>query len=34
VPLHSEKVGVWCALSPLWIIGPIFPRNRELWLIH
>jgi hypothetical protein len=24
VPLHSEKVGVWCALSPPRIISPIF----------
>ena len=24
VPLHSEKVGVWCAVSPRRIIGPIF----------
>jgi hypothetical protein len=24
VPLHSEKVGVWCAISPLQIIGPLF----------
>jgi hypothetical protein len=24
VPLHSEKVGVWCALRPRRIIGPIF----------
>jgi hypothetical protein len=24
VPLHSEKVGVWCALSPRRITGPIF----------
>jgi hypothetical protein len=24
VPLHSEKVGVWCARSPRRIIGPIF----------
>jgi hypothetical protein len=23
-PLHSEKIGVWCALSRRWIIGPIF----------
>jgi hypothetical protein len=23
-PLHSEKVGVWCAVSPRRIIGPIF----------
>jgi hypothetical protein len=24
VPLHSEKVGAWCALSLRQIIGPIF----------
>jgi hypothetical protein len=24
VPLHSEKVGVWCALNPRRIIGLIF----------
>ena len=23
-PLHAEKVGVWCAISRLRIIGPIF----------
>jgi hypothetical protein len=24
VPLHDEKVGVWCAVSGRRIIGPIF----------
>jgi hypothetical protein len=24
VPLHSEKVGVWCAVSARRIIGPLF----------
>jgi len=24
VPLHSEKTGVWCAISRRHIIGPIF----------
>jgi len=24
VPLHSEKIGVWCGLSRRRIIGPIF----------
>jgi hypothetical protein len=24
VPLHSEKVGVWCAVSPRRITGPVF----------
>ncbi|PNF43794.1 hypothetical protein B7P43_G09755 [Cryptotermes secundus] len=24
VPLHSEKLGVWCAVSPRRIIGPLF----------
>jgi hypothetical protein len=24
VSLHSEKVGVWCAVSPRRIIGPLF----------
>ena len=23
-PLHSEKIGVWCAMSNQRIIGPIF----------
>jgi hypothetical protein len=27
VPLHSEKVGVWCAVSPRRIIGSIFFHN-------
>jgi hypothetical protein len=27
VPLHSEKVGVWCSLSPRRITGPIFSHE-------
>jgi hypothetical protein len=26
-PLHSEKIGVWCAMSSERIIGPIFFEN-------
>jgi hypothetical protein len=24
VPLHSQKIGCWCAISRKWIVGPIF----------
>jgi hypothetical protein len=23
-PLHPAKVGIWCALSARWIVGPVF----------
>jgi hypothetical protein len=24
VPLHDQKIGVWCAITASWIVGPIF----------
>jgi hypothetical protein len=27
VPLHYQKIGVWCAITASWIVGPIFFEN-------
>jgi hypothetical protein len=27
VPLHNQKIGVWCAITASLIVGPIFFEN-------
>jgi len=29
VPLHSEKIGVWCALSQMGNVGPLYFDSSE-----
>jgi hypothetical protein len=37
VPLHDQKIGVWCAITASRIVGPIFfynTINSELYVIE
>jgi hypothetical protein len=27
VSLYDQKIGVWCAITPTWILGPVFSEN-------